>query len=80
MKQINMRKAADSLVVTHSDFTFIFRWLDGSLDIYSYRYEYEFKAGLRNHLLYEDPAESSGRVVWCSNEKLLAKLRADDGH
>lgn len=78
MEQINMKRRPHSMpvVMSNADMSFVFQWLDGTIDIYAFQLESEFKQALRNHLLYEDPTDGSGRIVWCSNQMLLDRVRS----
>jgi hypothetical protein len=77
MEIINMKRRPHSMpiVLSYADMSFAFQWQSGTIDIYAFQLESEFRQGLENHHQYESPAEGSGRIIWCSNPQLLERIR-----
>ena len=75
---VDMKKAITPYVVTNAEFSLVFYWLTGPIEIYNYYNERQFKQALEDFHLYEDPANSSGRIVWCSKPRLLERVRKNE--
>lgn len=79
MDQINFsrRRSSAPLCVSNAKYSFAFQWITGEVDIYVYQSRSELKQGLENHHMYESPTEASGRIVWCSQPKMLERVRGN---
>lgn len=63
------------VAISNTPYVLVFQWIHGPIDVYTYHTEREFKQGLENFHLYEDPTDASGRIVYASNKRLLDRVR-----